>query len=1581
MKTANPDIPNIPQAPNVATPLSFRPAQPLVLFPVRLETRFFTEPDGSSELRVRVYPDKVHVDTHEPALTDEEVTWGKHFWEQTWRAAGNEERAKAVWRQLADRFDPPRAAWIAQELKPRNPKDRPKDPLEPDASLTKPIVFPTPPTQSEPWLRAPIARVLPNFWVLLGYKNGQLVVNVKGGPIRESLAAGPNPAKSVDVDEFGIDPGMKWMVDFRDAVEAGMGIRAKLTKEVAAAGFDFLLVLGVKDKEGAATDWTPDLTQIFNAHHYTDGTSFVPPGTPSNNTADAPSGFSSEDPGHEASYRAERVAATVQTGDFSNADVLTTALGLTATLDVFTSLAHAAELDQPNARSMNTALWQATWGYFLLQMLGVGQPGESPVNDDDIAWAREHFIKYVRATGPLPAIRVGKQPYGFLPVTSLDAWKPPGAGTQFSRDVALRDFLIRLRQIWRGNFPETPRLGRSDDTPQQSGIDQDLKEVLSMDALSSHYSMRNLLGRQYLEHLWIFLSADSFVDLWNLPEIEPPVLEELPEPEPPDPELKGRALADFLRRQRALRDRIIKAREAKQSAFERAVATRQRLLQGRLDAVAAWWTTQERLTTAVLGTLRQPWRPRLAHGTFSGPIATLDGPLVQADRSAALSPNYIETLLTARDLIKEVRFRNLSVEQPPPHTLLHLLLRHSMLLEYTNAATRLLIKRGLLQPAVRREPELVDMPVGQLMQTVWRQMAMKIQVTGEAQPIELSKYLLGFLPTGEPDTAREPDLKQLSEFRASLTQLQKLSVDKLETLLTGTLDLCSHRLDAWITSFATKRLTEMRNANPTGVLFGGYGWVMNLKPADPQPEITPPPGEQKPVFQATNNPGFVHTPSLAQASTVAILRSGHLAHAGADKQKPNDLMAIDLSSERVRLATWLLDGVRQGQPLGALLGYRFERRLQEAKVPEFIATFRELAPLVARKLDQPGAGVAVEAIAANNVVDGLALLRRWQKGQNTPPPAQWTDETIPFGGAVGQQKVKLPPFDPDNLKFKAVQAELILLEQTVDAVSDALMAESVYQVVRGNPLRAANTIESITGGETPPPELEVVQTPRTGLGVTHRLLSLFSGAPAPAQGWGAPAHPFRANAEPHLNAWAARLLGSPNNVRCLIEQLEPGTENVLDTKELRLDQLRLAPLDFIYAIEGGQNGQEAEIEQRILYHAVRMNGGFAAGSLLRVNPSRKPEWKPTELGYGEFRELVRAARKLFSTLRAVDDADLNPPERRTDFSVDLNEFESRAAAARASLADTARIFDEQLASPNDANFETLREWILRAAAFGVPGAVPLVAAGDAPADRKILLVQAGSIRKELAKRDAELANLGPAPTGPEARRDRALAQLRIVFGKAFTVLPHFRASNAAELQQAFGDSTKLQGGNPLAATTWFARMARVRDGVGKLNAALSYSEALNTGERLQLTLAQLPFSANDRWLALSFNSGIPPAGKLSLAVQSVSPLDVGQTLAGVLIDEWVEVIPSPTEITGIALQYDQPSAAPPQTILIAVPPEIGQPWTIWSLQQVLLETLDLARIRAVDSEALDEVGHYLPALYFACNTLGDTVSTDFTTIK
>src|SRR4029077_15141412 len=105
--------------------------------------------------------------------------------------------------------------------------------------------------------------------------------------------------------------------------------------------------------------------------------------------------------------------------------------------------------------------------------------------------------------------------------------------------------------------------------------------------------------------------------------------------------------------------------------------------------------------------------------------------------------------------------------------------------------------------------------------------------------------------------------------------------------------------------------------SPSGILLGGYGWVLNLKPGPRSAPEAPPPGTQGPMLSLPGNPGYTHTPSLNQASTVAVLRSGHLTHSDANTK---DLLAIDLSSERVRLANWLLDGVRQGLPLGALLG-------------------------------------------------------------------------------------------------------------------------------------------------------------------------------------------------------------------------------------------------------------------------------------------------------------------------------------------------------------------------------------------------------------------------------------------------------------------------------------------------------------------------------------------------------------------------------------------------------------------------------------------------------------------------------------
>ena len=71
-------------------------------------------------------------------------------------------------------------------------------------------------------------------------------------------------------------------------------------------------------------------------------------------------------------------------------------------------------------------------------------------------------------------------------------------------------------------------------------------------------------------------------------------------------------------------------------------------------------------------------------------------------------------------------------------------------------------------------------------------------------------------------------------------------------------------------------------------------------------------------------------------------------------------------------------------------------------------------------------------------------------------------------------------------------------------------------------------------------------------------------------------------------------------------------------------------------------------------------------------------------------------------------------------------------------------------------------------------------------------------------------------------------------------------------------------------------------------------------------------------------------------------------------------MPNTRETTALAFQFDAPDACAPQSVLIAVPPVPGQDWTAETLRRVLMETLDLAKLRAVDTESLGAAAQHLP---------------------
>src|SRR3954451_2029401 len=75
-------------------------AYPILLLPLRLETRFKQSAAGRPQLWVRIYPDACLVDTFEPALTEPEIANAQTFWAAVWRAGGDEALEREAWRAL-----------------------------------------------------------------------------------------------------------------------------------------------------------------------------------------------------------------------------------------------------------------------------------------------------------------------------------------------------------------------------------------------------------------------------------------------------------------------------------------------------------------------------------------------------------------------------------------------------------------------------------------------------------------------------------------------------------------------------------------------------------------------------------------------------------------------------------------------------------------------------------------------------------------------------------------------------------------------------------------------------------------------------------------------------------------------------------------------------------------------------------------------------------------------------------------------------------------------------------------------------------------------------------------------------------------------------------------------------------------------------------------------------------------------------------------------------------------------------------------------------------------------------------------
>jgi hypothetical protein len=216
---------------------------------------------------------------------------------------------------------------------------------------------------------------------------------------------------------------------------------------------------------------------------------------------------------------------------------------------------------------------------------------------------------------------------------------------------------------------------------------------------------------------------------------------------------------------------------------------------------------------------------------------------------------------------------------------------------------------------------------------------------------------------------------------------------------------------------------------------------------------------------------------------------------------------------------------------------------------------------------------------------------------------------------------------------------------------------------------------------------------------------------------------------------------------------------------------------------------------------------------------------------------------------------------------------------------------------------------------------------------------------------------------------------RAVFGRDFVFLPEL-APPPADLTDALAEGLNLA--RVPAILQWLAQAAPVRPALAAWRRLGICAGVLGT-PLTALRVAQLPSGAATQWVALPFadEASRPPDGCLSIVFHGAVPAPPGTLWSGLLVDEWTEVIPARSEVSAVSLSYDHARAEAPQAVLLAVAPAgAATNWDFDTLVDIVRETLQLAKLRAVDLDALADLGQVFPAIALAANEAGDTISAD-----
>ncbi|MBE7173193.1 MAG: hypothetical protein INR73_21645 [Williamsia sp.] len=1525
-------------------------------------------------------------------------------------------------------------------------------------ALPEPFDYPAIATKPKDWNSAPHTDCLPSRFAVLTRTGDAYTHLAFGNLINTQVQLGLDPNKFNDPAAFSIDangnllvePGLAWMTDYEEALKTGLAVTIEITEKEFKEGFDSVLVMGVREGADAAAA-KGSLEKLFTNHIYSpDGLSFLKVGTPTNNTENKKS-FLEQDNDIEQRFDLEinnKFFGANEPDKMQATDGkwLTDALGFDPA--VFQYANGSGNTEIANALVMNRALWHAGAGHFMEDM------ADTLFTYDNIRRTEDFFTNYCFGRGMLPSLQIGRQPYGILVTSAFSRWEairnnaipaltynevattngvdplPPELEQKLQQrfDVHLMQVLQYMNGvIWKSLLAQVPHAGTFFNGDQQ----QKFMHMLGLHATSLEYFYRYSI---------------------NAPEPNSDSQSDGTKPFNPGDFFNPESLAgpfDALMAKNIFAPSFDFADERPDFATGKTPA---QVESARKNRIFQQFTNSRvyagrliQLRNHIPGNIIEPVELSHEHG-----LSKLPG----------RNEDYIDWLLSNHP---NTLYGHNEIGNPaaiPSQSLLFLMLRQSLLQAYQEAALSMMQKENLITHGRRREMGNKNyFMYTQVSPNIWRPLYLtkwhllfesftglntisQLAFSGKPDNNPFYKYMTMPGSFGSManymDDVRNPgelvkhvyrashkqDFNKLTGVRNAIQQLKRISTADLEILFAEQMDMLTYRLDAWTLGMANRRLLQLREKNSQGLYMGAYAYVENLRPAAQKSPLTDSNklkdfklAAGKPVYHEADNQGFVHAPSINQAITAAVLRSAYKANGDEDI---HNRLAVNISSARVRMALNLIEGIRNGQELGAILGFQFERGLHErygtVELDKFIQPFRKAYPLTQQVLESAGGTPAY----VSQVVNGAEML------QDIYKEIQWLQ--FPTGDTLGTLlkasnysalpgKIKnliqsaLQTGDNATKVFDSIIEEIDRMADAFDALGDLAISESVYQIVQGNHVRAAAMLTALAEHKNIP-DPQIIQTNRSGTVVTHRLVlnlpahtDLFTTPP----GWEGRGS-YRSFTEPSLNYWLGTILGDQHSFKCTVTL--KGRENLLK-ETLSLAELNWQPIDF-FSLPGG----EEELKQVVQNWYRLQHKLFDAP--VEIDPAeRGADWNAGDRTIRELFLQLAHVRNLLSNARMAGAGDLLGPDAEADpknpGNYDGAEYGKRVRTAYQSLqmlnqAISQEAFVAAVLSGSKAvaevvaqtgDFDKIMQHLNNALLMGIPHAGSLQFSGsDEQARFAEALQHLLNIYKESASRKSNAHDLlgvldSSQETGFKIEKLGELAKL--LFGKQFTAIPLYMPANAVNINAQLTlppDKHITRQLGTGAAENWLQSIARVRKRMQDL-ALLRQAEDMNDLAITPLQPVQFPFSEGDYWLGMQYPDSYKPAeDKLSLVLVNDTQFSAQTTQSGLIIDEWLEIIPGREETSGIAFHFNQPDVTAPQAILLAVHPRTDDMWTFDDLVHTVDDTIALAKNRIIEPDLVNQsvFNHALPAMAAEvtpstsfinqpANPLGNVVEMDFAQVK